>query len=207
MDAIYYLTAFYSYQEKSLEDRELVQKLLAKDEEAEKYFFHTYRTKLYKTCVYILGYQDPEAEDVAQEAFMVALRKLPEFEFRSSLNRWLYRICVFLCYERIRKRKRQVVQLESELESLSAPALVQQERQVEVEDEKKRMIQLVRSQRDMMGNPCRELLKLWDEDNLSYAVIAENLKIPIGTVMSRLTRCKEALKQLVLNILREGTRA
>ena len=190
-----------------MDDRELVQRLIAKDEQAERYFFRTYREKLYKTCVYILGYQDPEAEDVAQEAFMVALRKLPEFEFRSGLNRWLYRICVFLCYERIRKRKRQVVQLESELESLSVSALAQQERIQEEESEQKRRLELVRAQRDLMGNPCRDLLKLWDEDNQSYSVIAETLKLPIGTVMSRLARCKESLKQLVLSALREETHA
>src|SRR5581483_9642476 len=89
--------------EMKLEDRELVQKLLAKDPAAEKYFFQVYHPKLFRTCNHILGYRDPEAEDVAQEAFIVALRKLPEFEFRSTLNRWLFRICVFLCFERIRK--------------------------------------------------------------------------------------------------------
>ncbi len=193
--------------EKPLEDRELVQKLLAKDPEAERYFFNAYREKLYKTCAYILGHQDPEAEDLAQEAFIVALRKLPGFEFRSSLNRWLYRICVFLCYERIRKRKRQVLHLQDELEGLSKAAMAQRERLKEEEDERNRLVELVRSQRNLMGEPCRELLRLWDEDNHSYAVIAEKLKIPIGTVMSRLARCKEALKQLVLNALRGGTHA
>lgn len=189
-------------QDKSADDRELVRKLLAKDAQAERYFFRTYWEKLYKTCVYILGYQDPEAEDTAQEALLVALRKLSEFEFRSSLNRWLYRICVFLCYEKIRKRKRQVALLGEELESLSGPLLAEQERRKEEEEEKKRFVQLVRAQRNLMGDPCRELLRLWDEEQKSYSVIAESLKIPIGTVMSRLARCKEALKQLVLRALK-----
>src|SRR5690349_5071173 len=89
-----------------LDDRELVRRLLAKDEEAQRVFFETYWNKLYKACVYILGGRDSEAEDLAQEAFLVALRKLPEFEFRSTLHHWLFRICTYLCYERIRKRKR-----------------------------------------------------------------------------------------------------
>ncbi len=194
-------------QSKVLDDRELVKRLLAKDGEAEKYFFRTYHEKLYKTCAYILGYQDPDAEDVAQEAFLVALRKLPEFEFRSGLNRWLYRICVFLCYEKIRKRKRQVAHLGEELESLSGPLAAEQERLKEEEEEKKRIVRLVRAQRDLMGDPCQELLRLWDEEQQSYALIAETLRIPIGTVMSRLARCKEALKQLVLQALKGGPHA
>ena len=38
-----------------LDDRQLVQKLLARDEEAERLFFRTYREKIYKICVYLLG--------------------------------------------------------------------------------------------------------------------------------------------------------
>lgn len=190
-----------------MEDRELVQKLIAKDPEAESYFFHTYKEKLYQACVYLLGYQDPEAEDIAQEAFIVALRKLPEFEFRSSLYRWLYRICVFLCYKRIRSRKRQVTLLDEQLEDLSSPLALDREFQDEQKAQTQKVIQLIRSQRDLMGNLCRDLLKLRDEEEKSYGMIAEALKIPIGTVMSRLARCKEALKELVLRAVREGANA
>jgi len=188
-----------------LDDRELVQKLIAKDPKAERYFFETYKHKVYQACTYLLGYRDAEAEDVAQEAFIVALRKLPEFEFRSSLNRWLYRICVFLCYERIRKRRRQVAHLDWELDNLSSPFSMEKERRQEEEDGKRKMAGLIRAQRDLMGEPCKDLLRLRDEEDHSYAQLAEALKIPIGTVMSRLSRCKEALKQLVLNVLKEGS--
>ena len=190
-----------------MDDRELVQKLIAKDPQAESLFFHTYRDRVYHACVSLLGYQDPEAEDVAQEAFIVALRKLPEFEFRSSLYRWLYRICVFLSYERIRKRRRQVARLDWELENLSGPLSLQKERHQQEDDEKKRVVGLVRAQRNLMGEPCKDLLYLRDEREESYAGIAEKLKMPIGTVMSRLSRCKEALKQLVLNALKEEAHA
>lgn len=190
-----------------MEDRELVKRLIARDAEAERYFFHTYRDRLCKACYYILGFQDPEAEDVAQEAFLAAFRRLPEFEFRSSLFHWLFRICMNLCYDRIRQRQRQIVRVEEELEGLIGPSSVAHEARKEEDAEKHRMMQLVESQREVLGDPCRGLLKLRDEEDKSYAVIAETLKIPIGTVMSRLSRCKEALKQLVLGALREGTHA
>jgi len=188
-----------------LDDRELVQKLIAKDPQAEKYFFNAYKDKLFQACTYLLGYRDPEAEDVAQEAFIVALRKLPEFEFRSSLNRWLYRICVFLCYERIRKRRRQVAHLDWELDNLSGPQAMEKQRRQDEDEEKKRLAGMIRGQRELMGEPCKDLLRLRDEEDHSYAQLAEALKIPIGTVMSRLSRCKEALKQLVLNALKDGS--
>ncbi len=191
-----------------MEDKELVERLLAKDKGAERYFFETYREKLYKACVYFLGHQDPEAEDIVQEAFIVALRKLPEFEFRSTFHHWLFRICVFLCYHRIHKRRRHVVHLEEELEELSGAKSVEQERWKKEDGEKQRMIELVQQQRELMGDPCKSLLRLRDLEGQSYLAIAEVLKVPIGTVMSRLARCKESLKTLVIRALQgEGFHA
>lgn len=185
-----------------MDDRQMVKKLLEGDWEAERFFFHAYRDKLYRTCVSFLGYQDPEAEDVTQEAFIVALRKLPEFEFRSSLFSWLYRICVNLCYERIDKRWRQVNLLEGDLEALAGPLAEDHKRAQEEGEEKEKMLGLVAEQKKLMGQPCQELLDLRDVRGESYATISRTLKVPMGTVMSRLARCREALKKLVLKAMK-----
>lgn len=189
--------------EDSLEDRELVRRLLAKDERAQREFFNLYWKKVYKACVYILGGRDSEAEDLAQEALLVALRKMPEFEFRSSLHHWLFRICTYLCFERIRKRKRDILRLEEDLESLR-PQLLAQHRRNQDDEERNRLLSVIARERDNLGEPCRGLLELRDGRGQSYAAIAKTLRIPIGTVMSRLSRCKEALKKLVLGALGEA---
>jgi RNA polymerase sigma-70 factor (ECF subfamily) len=186
-----------------LEDRELVQKLLAKDEQAYRIFYDTYRDKLHKACVYLLGYQDPDAEDITHEVFLAALRQLPQFEFRSSMYHWLYRICMYLCYERIRKRRRLVASLDEELEkAMNQRAFTVQDRDQE-EKEKEKMLRLLESQKELMGDPCRGLLDLRENQKKSYAQLADTLKVPIGTVMSRLSRCKEALKALFLKAIKE----
>lgn len=184
-----------------MDDRELVRRLLDKDEEAQRYFFHTYRDRLCKACFYVLGYRDPEAEDVAQETFMVALHKISEFEFRSSLSHWLLRIGMNLCYDRIRKRQRQIVRLEEELDSFSGPYSVEAEKRRDEDARRHRTLEVVEEQRKVLGENCRELLRLRGDESKSYAAISEILKVPIGTVMSRLSRCKEALKELVLKAL------
>jgi RNA polymerase sigma-70 factor (ECF subfamily) len=184
-----------------LEDRLLVEKLLAKDREAENFFFRTYREKLYKTCVYILGYQDPDAEDITQETFLAALRKLPEFEFRSSLYTWLYRICVYLCYERLEKRRRQLGQEEEALEALAGPVSLARQQRDEETAEKNMMLALMEEKRELLGVPCRELLNMRDQEDQSYAQISKAIKAPIGTVMSRLARCKETLRRLMAEAL------
>ena len=184
-----------------VEDRELVQKLLANDKEAQGLFYDRYRDSLYRTCVYVLGYQDRDAEDLVQETFLTALQKLSGFEFRSSLARWLNRICAHLCYKQLRKRKRLVTQLDEELERISNHSNLEQQRRKQQEEERREMLELLESQKGLLGKPCRELLELRDGAGKSYADLADTLKIPMGTVMSRLARCKESLKELVLRAL------
>lgn len=191
-----------SPQEKVLEDRELVQRLLAKDDEAYRLFYRTYQGRIYRAASYLLGYQDPDAEDITQEVFLAALQQLHKFEFRSSLYHWLNHICMYLCFDRIRKRKRMVASLQEELEAMT-PAKLGPGQDPDPE-EKERLLTLVESQRELLGAPCRGLLDLRDEQGKSYAQIAGILKVPMGTVMSRLARCKETLKELVLKSLKGG---
>lgn len=186
-----------------MDDRELVKKLLAKDDEAYRHFYATYQNKIYKACVYLLGYQDPDAEDVAQEVFLAALKQLPQFEFRSSLYHWLYRICMYLCYERIRKRRRMVASEDEALEMAARTQAVSRQNKDEDDKEKEQMMELLQSQKQILGEPCRGLLDLRDGQQKSYAQIADTLKVPMGTVMSRLARCKETLKTLFLKALKE----
>ena len=188
-----------------MDDRELVQRLLAKEDAAYRHFYQAHRGNIYKACVFLLGYQDPDAEDVTQEVFLAALRQLPKFEFRSSLYHWLYRIAMYLCYERIRKRKRWVASLDEELDEIGGSLSFQNQVRQEEEVEKAKMLEILESQKQFVGAPCRDLLDLRDGQKKSYAQIAEHLKVPIGTVMSRLARCKEALKNLFLKALKEGS--
>ncbi len=186
-----------------LEDRELVEKILAKDEQAYRYFYETYRDRIYKACVYLLGYRDPDAEDVTQEVFLAALKRLPQFEFRSGLYHWLYRIAMYLCYERIRKRRRLVASLEEDMEKAAGSLAAARPDQVNQAMDRQRALEVVEEQREKMGDPCKGLLDLREKQRKSYAQIADTLKVPIGTVMSRLARCKEALKQLVMKALKK----
>ena len=52
-----------------------------------------------------------------------------------------------------------------------------------------------------LGKPCRDLLILRDEGAKSYVEIGEILRVPMGTVMSRLARCRETLKELVRRVI------
>ena len=185
-----------------MDDRILVQKLIEKDVSAERIFFETYRPRLRRIATFILGYRDMDVEDVLQETFLMAFRDLPTFEFRSSLFHWLRRICVFRSYDRIRKRKWTVASLDEEIEAASHGAATDRAEEADEEADRSVRLGIVRAERERMEKRCREILDLRDEQGKNYAEIVKALSLPVGTVMSRLARCKETLKQRVLGTLR-----
>lgn len=66
---------------------------------------------IYRVAVQILG-DDQDAEDVLQETYLKAFRALPDFEGRSSLTTWLYRIAVNEALMLVRKRKPEAISVE-----------------------------------------------------------------------------------------------
>lgn len=187
-----------------MDEKDLVKKILQGDAKAKEFFYVTYRERLYRDCVYLLGYLDPEAEDVLQETFITAFEKLPGFEFRSSLSTWLTQICIYKCHNRYRQRAKTVSQEHSELETLLRPAAFDHHHAATQEDEKQRKLRIVTACLEDLGPGCREIITLRELEEKSYAEIGKVLKIPLGTVMSRLSRCKKNLKGLVESYLKEG---
>lgn len=187
-----------------MDDRELVQKILQGDEQAKTQFYIQYRERLYKDCVYLLGYRDPEAEDVVQEAFIIAFKKLPEFEFRASLSTWLTQICIFLCYNRYRKRAKTVVQENENLEKILSRRSMEGEERKAQDEERASRLQLIDRGLEKIGEECRQIVVLRDKEEKTYIEIGKLMKIPLGTVMSRLSRCKKALKLIVEQMMGEG---
>ncbi len=184
-----------------MDERELVQKILQGDEKAKEQFFVTYRERLYRNCVYLLGYNDPEAEDVVQETFITAFEKLPGFEFRSSLSTWLTQICIFKCHNRYRQRDKLVNQEHAELDLLLQSEALERQDAGNREKDRQNKLRIIGKCLENMGKECREIIELRELQEKSYIEIGKRLKIPMGTVMSRLSRCKRALKTIVQEFL------
>lgn len=180
------------------DERELVARLKRRDPQAETWYVETHRDKLYRAAVYFLGYRDPEAEDVVQETLAQGLDRLETFEHRSSLYTWLNQICVHLCYRRVRTRQRLALGAEADLrESLDLPSQAQDALgQLLGAERRARLMQALQG----MEESCRKVLEKRDLQSQSYQDVARSLKIPVGTVMSRLARCRQKLKDALVRM-------
>ena len=155
-----------------------------------------YQQRIYATLLGMLG-SPQDAEDVTQETFITAFRKLDQFERRSSFYTWLYRIAFNAAIDLQRRKKRAKNQFvgsnnvdltqTADLHAESAASVV-------IVKETVSQVQLALSRLD---EERRNIIVLRDLQGVDYAEIASMLDIPIGTVRSRLHRARIELREIM----------
>jgi RNA polymerase sigma-70 factor, ECF subfamily len=133
-----------------------------------------------------------EAEDLVQETYTKALKGFSSFQLGTNFRAWMYRILrnTFLT-SRTGLRAASTVSLDSEEDG---PELAVENETPETILMRRSNSQLVQSAIDDLPVHYRETLLLCDVEEMSYREIAEALSIPIGTVMSRLSRARHTLR-------------
>lgn len=152
-----------------------------------------YETKIAATVVGMLG-NGQEAEDVGQEVFIRFFRSLDQFRGDSSLGTYLTRIAINLSLNAVKKRKRRKLFAfftpQEKGPELQIPdgGMTQDERDVQ---------QLVQMALQMVDSQFRSVLVLRLIDGYSTKETAELLELPLGTVLSRLSRGQKKLKEIL----------
>jgi RNA polymerase sigma-70 factor (ECF subfamily) len=131
-----------------------------------------------------------EAEDLAQEVFLQAWKSFDRFERGTNARAWLYRILWNVHHQRLRKKV--PLPLGEEEEARLAETLAAEEpTPTEIKDEE------VAAALEALSPEHRQILLLSDVEEFTYKEIAGILRVPIGTVMSRLSRARAALREKV----------
>jgi RNA polymerase sigma-70 factor, ECF subfamily len=133
-----------------------------------------------------------EAEDLVQETYVKALKGFSSFQLGTNFRAWMYRILrnTFLT-SRTGLRVTMTVPLDPEQDE---PELAAENETPETILIKRSDSQLVVSAIDDLPVHHREVLLLCDVEEMSYQEIADTLSIPVGTVMSRLSRARRTLR-------------
>ena len=104
----------------------LVARCVAGEAEAFKELYDAHATRLYNLAYRMAG-TAVEAEDLLQEIFLQAFRKLSSYKGESTIGTWLYRLAVNLCLDRLRSRQgkmdRVTVALDGEGGQAGGPAV------------------------------------------------------------------------------------
>ncbi len=148
---------------------------------------HDRRSRLYRLA-YSWCHDTAVADDLAQEALTKALRKGNQLRESENLDRWLFRILAN-CWKDHLRRSREFVNVDDVvLEHDASPEHLYGTNEI---------VSRVRAAVAKLPNGQRQVLMLIDLEGVSYANASEILGIPVGTVMSRISRARNALKTLL----------
>jgi RNA polymerase sigma-70 factor (ECF subfamily) len=166
-----------------------------------------YQKKMFNIAYRMIGnYED--ACEIVQDAFVSAYKAIRYFEEKARFSTWLYTIVVNLSRNRLNYLK-----IQSSREAFStddpvrtdggelAAELASGEPSILERLEKKDLQQKVWACIDSLENEFKEVIILRDMQGFSYDEIGDMLKIPEGTVKSRLFRARETLRDRLKRVI------
>ncbi len=170
---------------------------------SESEFLEKHAPLVYNLALRLVG-NASDAEDLAQDALLRALKALPDFRGESSLSTWVYRITINTWKNRVRSEKRRglwkmvSLNLFTGEESEEEPAFKAEEPPLDAGLESAEKGALVQKALLELDDDSRAVIVLREIEGQSYQDIAAALEIPEGTVKSRLSRARDALKDKLL---------
>jgi RNA polymerase sigma-70 factor (ECF subfamily) len=163
-----------------------------------------YVDQLYATALRLTR-SPSDAEDLVQDTYLKAFRAATQFQPGTNLKAWLFTILQNTFRNRRRDRGREPVDIDSETVE-RAPV------RADAPDPEQRLLEAtmdvdLREALDSLPLAFREAVWLRDVDDLSYAEIAQVLDVPMGTVMSRISRGRRLLQERLLERRRASANA
>ena len=176
----------------------LLEKARQGDQEAFGELVRLYEKKVYALTLRMCKNPDDAAE-AAQEAFLSAWQGLKFFRGEASFSTWLYRLASNACVDLLRKEQRH--------KAAAGPSLNDADTYIEVADdaatpqelaERSELREQIEEGLQSLSPEHREVLILRELHQLSYDEIAQTLDLDTGTVKSRISRGRKALRNFLL---------
>src|SRR3954463_16391373 len=197
-----------------VEEASILTELRAGSDDAYAWLIAHYHQPVY-SLVYRIIHDPADAADTTQEVFLKVFRGIKNFNGEASLKTWIYRIAIHEASNQKRwwfRHKRQECSIEA-----PESANEDNDRPVGLKDTladdnespfdcyaHEEVRARVEAELKEVAEPYRTTLVLRDIEGLAYEEIAEILQVSLGTVKSRLTRGREALRNRLLHFVQQA---
>ncbi len=184
-----------------LTEEELIRLAARGDQDAFAQLLELHQNKVYGLTLRLTSSPE-DAMELTQETFFNAWRGLPNFHFESKFSTWLYRLATNATIDFLRREKRRksltVTSLSAEDDPQRLLDIPDRRFTPQDELERKEFQAAVRRGLEQLSDEHRQVLVLRELNGLSYAEIAQVLGIEEGTVKSRISRARLALRKVLL---------
>lgn len=161
-------------------DKEVVAKFLAsRSESAFRTLYQRYASYLYQMAIRLSGHRTEIADDLLQETWITAIRKLDDFEWRSTLKTWLTSVLINHSRAQWRKAEMKVVKEEMIEEPFEIPDY--------------HTHQDLENAISSLPEGYREVIVLHDVEGFKHREIADMLNVSEGTSKSQLFHARKAM--------------
>jgi len=183
-------------------------------EPSEEKFLEVNAPLVYNLALRLVG-NPADAEDLAQDALLRALKALPKFRGDSLTTTWVYRITVNTWKNRVRSEKRRsfwktlplnLFVGDSDEDESGESHIADGAPALDADMEKEETSQAVQAALLKLDEESRAVIILRDLKGMSYQEIAETMSLPEGTVKSRISRARETLKNRLKSFVEFGKR-
>lgn len=158
---------------------------------AQQKLYNQYARQMFSLCLTMLKNKE-EAEDVLQDAFVMAFKNLKYYRKESTFGAWLKRIVINTCINALKKRKIDSLSWNDDLE-FKAPIEVEE---VDFEDELLQVAQIKQGIRQLSAG-YRTIISLYLLEGYDHREIAEILNISESTSKSQYMRARIKLKEIL----------
>ena len=173
----------------------VIQRCLAGDQEAWGQIVRQHWRKVFNIAYKFTGKHD-EAEDLTQDVFLKIFKSLDTFDRRANFQTWLISVSRNLCIDHYRSVRKERETIDRDVDTAElAPSAPGQSQIARLEQRDR--VELLRQALAALPKTLRTAVLMRDLQELSYHEIAEALRLPEGTVKSRINRGRSELARQI----------
>ena len=173
----------------------LIQRCLRGDQAAWDLIVRQYWRKVFNVAYKFVGKHD-EAEDLTQEIFLKIFKSLDTFDRRANFQTWLISVSRNLCIDHYRSVRKERETIDRDVDPGEVAPVSSEPGAVAALEQRDR-VTLLRQALAALPEALRTAVLMRDIQELTYQEIAEKLRLPEGTVKSRINRGRTELARQI----------
>jgi RNA polymerase sigma-70 factor (ECF subfamily) len=173
----------------------VIQRCLHGDQSAWDLIVRQYWRKVFNVAYKFVGRHD-QAEDLTQDIFLKVFKSLETFDRRANFQTWLISVSRNLCIDHYRSVRKERETINQDVDASELSPASPDEGPVAAIEQRDRVM-LLREALAALPAPLRKAVVMRDIQERSYQEIAETLRLPEGTVKSRINRGRTELARQI----------
>ena len=183
----------------------LIQRCLKGEQLAWEEIVRQHWRKVFNVAYKFVGKHD-EAEDLTQDIFIKIFKSLNTFDRRANFQTWLMSVSRNLCIDHYRRVRKERETIDRDVDASELSPTSREQSQVDMLEQRDRVV-LLRHALASLPETLRTAVLLRDIQELSYQEIADRLRLPEGTVKSRINRGRTELARQIRRLRGDDYRA